>query len=44
MLRVFAGKFVDSGIKVGLVAARFHDCGVSKLVAGSKDGRGRHNV
>ena len=38
MMRVLEGKLVDSGIKVGIVAARFNEFIVSKLVAGAKDG------
>ena len=31
MMRVLEGKLVDSGIKVGIVAARFNEFIVSKL-------------
>ena len=41
-MRVLEGKLVDSGIKVGIVAARFNEFIVSKLVAGAKDGLVRH--
>ena len=44
MMRVLEGKLVDSGIKVGIVAARFNEFIVSKLVAGAKDGLVRHDV
>ena len=40
-MRVLEGKLVDSGIKVGIVAARFNEFIVSKLVAGAKDEIGR---
>ena len=43
-MRVLEGKLVDSSIKVGIVAARFNEFIVSKLVAGAKDGLVRHNV
>ena len=43
-MRVLEGKLVDSGIKVGIVAARFNEFIVSKLVAGAKDGLVRHDV
>ena len=43
MMRVLEGKLVDSGIKVGIVAARFNEFIVSKLVAGAKDGLVRHD-
>ena len=42
-MRVLEGKLVDSGIKVGIVAARFNEFIVSKLVAGAKDGLVRHD-
>ena len=35
-MRVLEGKLVDSGIKVGIVAARFNEFIVSKLVAGAQ--------
>ena len=43
-MRVLEGKLVDSGIKIGIVAARFNEFIVSKLVAGAKDGLVRHDV
>ena len=43
-MRVLEGKLVDSGIKVGIVAARFNEFIVSKLVSGCVDGLVRHNV
>ena len=49
-MRVLEGKLVASGLKVGIVAARFNEFIVSKLVAGAKlvsgalDGLKRHDV
>ena len=43
-MRVLEGKLVASGLKVGLVAARFNEFIVSKLVAGARDGLLRHDV
>ena len=38
------GKVVSEGIKVGIVAARFNEFIVSKLVGGAVDGLVRHDV
>ena len=38
------GKVVASGIKVGIVASRFNEFIVSKLVGGAMDGLVRHDV
>ena len=43
-MRVFEGKLVASGLKVGIVAARFNEFIVSKLVSGALDGLKRHDV
>ena len=43
-MRVLEGKLVDSGIKVGIVAARFNEFITGKLLAGAMDGLKRHNV
>lgn len=46
-MKVIEGKVVsgiDGKIKVGIVAARFNEFIVSKLVAGAKDGLVRHDV
>ena len=43
-MRVLEGKLVDSGIKVGIVAARFNEFIVSKLVSGAEDALLRHSV
>ena len=41
---VLEGKLVAEGIKVGIVAARFNEFIVSKLVSGALDGLKRHGV
>ena len=43
-MRTLEGKVVAKEIKVGIVAARFNDFIVSKLVAGARDGLLRHDV
>lgn len=44
-MQVIEGKLVgNSDIKIGIVAARFNEFIVSKLVAGAKDGLVRHDV
>ena len=43
-MNVFEGKVVSEGMKVGLVAARFNEFIVSKLVAGAQDALVRHDV
>ena len=43
-MRVLEGKLVAEGIKVGIVAARFNEFIVSKLVSGALDGLKRHGV
>ena len=43
-MRVLEGKLVDNGTRVGIVAARFNEFIVSKLVSGCVDGLVRHNV
>ncbi len=43
-MRVFEGKLVSDGIKVGIVAARFNEFIVSKLLAGALDALKRHGV
>ena len=43
-MRVLEGKLVDNGTRVGIVAARFNEFIVSKLVAGARDGLLRHDV
>ncbi len=44
-MNVIEGKVVvGSGIKIGIVAARFNELVVSRLVAGAEDGLLRHDV
>ena len=43
-MNVFDGKVVSEGMKVGIVAARFNEFIVSKLVAGAQDALVRHDV
>lgn len=43
-MRVLEGKLVASGLKVGIVVARFNEFIVSKLVSGALDGLKRHDV
>ena len=38
------GKVVADGAKIGIVAARFNEFIVSKLISGARDGLVRHNV
>ena len=43
-MKVFEGKVVSENIKIGVVAARFNEFIVSKLVGGALDGLKRHGV
>jgi 6,7-dimethyl-8-ribityllumazine synthase len=43
-MKVFEGKLVSEKIRVGIVAARFNEFIVSKLVSGCEDGLVRHGV
>ena len=43
-MNVFEGKVVSEGMKVGIVAARFNEFIVSKMVAGAQDALVRHDV
>ena len=43
-MRTLEGKLVASGIKVGIVAARFNEFITSKLLSGAIDGLVRHEV
>lgn len=43
-MRIYEGKVVSENIKVGIVAARFNEFIVSKLLSGALDGLRRHNV
>lgn len=43
-MRVYEGKLVSKKIRVGMVAARFNEFIVSKLIEGAVDGLRRHGV
>lgn len=43
-MKTFEGKLVSEGIKIGIVAARFNDFIVSKLVGGCEDTLLRHGI
>lgn len=43
-MKTLEGKLVAEGMKVGIVASRFNEFIVSKLVSGAVDGLIRHNV
>ena len=43
-MKVLEGKLVADGVKIAIVAARFNEFIVSKLVSGCVDGLVRHNV
>ena len=43
-MKVYEGKLVSKEIKIGIVAARFNDFIVSKLLGGALDGLKRHDV
>lgn len=43
-MKTLEGKLVAEGMKVGIVASRFNEFIVSKLVSGAVDGLVRHNV
>ncbi len=43
-MKVFEGKLVAKDIKIGIVAARFNEFIVSKLLSGAIDGLTRHDV
>ena len=43
-MKVLEGKVVADGAKIGIVAARFNEFIVSKLISGARDGVVRHNV
>ena len=43
-INVLEGKLVADGIKVGIVASRFNEFIVSKLISGALDGLLRHDV
>ena len=43
-MKIYEGKLVSEGIRVGIVAARFNEFIVSKLLSGCEDGLLRHGV
>ncbi|NLK93582.1 MAG: 6,7-dimethyl-8-ribityllumazine synthase [Clostridiales bacterium] len=43
-MKVFEGKLVASDIKIGIVAGRFNEFIVSKLLGGALDGLKRHGI
>ena len=43
-MKVYEGNLVNSDIKVGIIAARFNELIVSKLLSGALDGLKRHDV
>ena len=43
-MKIYEGKLVSEGIRVGIVAARFNEFIVSKLLSGCEDGPLRHVV
>ena len=43
-MRVFVGKLVAENVRIGIVAARFNEFIVNKLVGGCEDGLVRHGV
>jgi len=43
-MKVIEGKVIGNGMKIGIVAARFNEFIVSKLVGGAEDGLVRHGV
>lgn len=44
IMKTLEGKLVAEGMKVGIIASRFNEFIVSKLVSGAVDGLVRHNV
>ena len=43
-IHVLEGKVIGQGMKIGIVAARFNEFIVSKLLSGAVDGLVRHGV
>ena len=43
-MKIIEGKLVSDGMKVAIVASRFNECIVSKLIEGARDGLLRHDV
>lgn len=44
MMRTLEGNVIGNGLKVGIVAARFNEFIVSKLIGGAEDALARHGV
>ncbi|MDY2795416.1 6,7-dimethyl-8-ribityllumazine synthase [Peptostreptococcus porci] len=43
-MKIYEGKLVADGVKIGIVAGRFNEFITSKLISGVLDGLKRHNV
>ncbi|MDY4561499.1 6,7-dimethyl-8-ribityllumazine synthase [Peptostreptococcus porci] len=43
-MKIYEGKLVADGVKIGIVAGRFNEFITSKLISGALDGLKRHNV
>ncbi len=43
-MKIYEGKLVSEGIRVGIICARFNEFITSKLLGGALDGLKRHNV
>lgn len=43
-MKVYEGKLVSENIKVGIIASRFNEFIVSKLLSGALDALSRHNI
>lgn len=43
-MKIWEGKLVSDGMRVGIVAARFNECITSRLLSGALDGLRRHDV
>ena len=43
-MKVIEGKLIGNGMKIGIVAARFNEFIVNKLVGGAEDALLRHGV
>ena len=43
-MNIYEGKLVPEDIKIGIVASRFNEFIVSKLIGGADDALRRHNV
>lgn len=44
MMKVYEGNLVGTGLKIGIVVARFNEFITSKLLSGAQDGLVRHGV